>query len=157
MAIAWAIGGAFIVAGALLGYWLHRTERPGGGVVFAVLAVAGYILSMANFTNGTRVLVMKGDDRGYVRSDLRLYGTATYTYADGRSENLRWLGARHIIINDTTRTLKLGTVRYGAGLTTTEEIAPFHRADAGGILDHFGPGDRPPAQSTRMELYWLHW
>lgn len=27
----------------------------------------------------------------------------------------------------------------------------------GGIAERLGPGDRSPAESTRMELHWLYW
>jgi len=155
--LAWGVGGTVIAAGVLLGFWLRRTERPGAGVAFGLLAFVGYALGIANFTNGTRVLLLQGDNDRYVRSDLRLYGSAAYTFADGRAETLSWLRAPHIVLNDTPRPLKLRTVRYGAGLSSEEPVGPFQRVDVDGIIRHFGPADPPPSESAGYERHWLTW
>lgn len=157
-AIAWGIGGAVMVAGALLGYWLRRTERRGAGVAFGVLLFVGYAIAISRYANGTRVLLMQGDHARFVKSELRLYGSETYTFADGRVESLQWLGVPHIVINDTPRPLKLTGVAYGFGASGTASIAPFERRDVDGIIRHFGPGDSPPSQSREgMVRYWLSW
>lgn len=157
--IAWGIGGAVMAGGAFMALWMLRDDRRGLAGVGLLLAFAGFIFAISKFANGTRVLVMKGDDAGFVRSDLRVYGTASYTYSSGQSETIRWLHARHVIVNDTPRALKLQTVRYGAGLSGIDEIAPFRRRDVDGIVRHFGPADRPPASidTGEYERYWLYW
>jgi hypothetical protein len=159
-AISWALGGVVILAGLGLGFWLRRGGRPGGGMAVAVFALAGYIIAISRFANGTPVLVMRGDEAGFVRTDHRLYGTTTYAYANGQSDDLHWMAARHLIVNDTPRTLKLRTVRYGFGAVSgTEDIAPYRRRELKGRLRHFGPGDPPPGRidTGEWERYWLFW
>ena len=157
--IAWGIGGALIAAGVFMALWMLRDDRRGLAGVFLLVAFAGFIFAISRFSHGTRVLLMQGAEASFVKSDLRLYGTHTYSYSDRHTEQLHWLGPRHIIINDTPRPLKLQTVRYGYGLSEIEEIAPFERRELNGIVRHFGPGDAPPAQidTGEPQRYWVYW
>lgn len=158
--VAWTLGGLFIVGGALLAYWLRSRDRPGAGPVLVVLVLLGYIIAISRFANGTPVLIIRGDESSFVRSDARLYGSMSYSYADGHRESLEWLAARHLIVNDSPRTLKLRTVRYGyGGLSGIGEIAPFRQRALDGLLRHFGPDDPPPAQVETGESHrhWLYW
>ena len=157
-AIAWSAGGLLVLIGALIWYRMRAAGRPGAAIVLAVLALAGYLVAISRFANGTRVLIMRGDDAGYVRTDMRLYGSTTHTYANGRNESFSWQPARHIVINDTTRALRLVTVRYGAGFSSTQTLEPFQRIELNGLVRHFGPNDRPPEQTAAgYEVFWLSW
>lgn len=159
-ALAWTCGGAVIAAGLIAAVVMFRSGRLIAGYLCVAAALAGFVLATSNFANGTRVLVMRGDAASFVRSDLRLYGSSTYPYADGHTEHLHWRGARHIIVNDTPRPLMLKGVAYGAGgVPVTKEIAPFQRAEIDGIVRHFGPADAPPSRIDTGEWvrYWLYW
>lgn len=157
--IAWGIGGTLMAIGVVAWWWLRREERRGAAVCL-LLVFAGYAVGISKFANGTRVLVMRGDDRSYLRSDLRLYGTANYVYASGRTEPLRWLESRQIIVNDTPRMLILRTVQYGYGLSSDRPIEPSENHGISGFVEYFGPGDQPPSsvESTGgATRYWLSW
>lgn len=158
-AIAWGIGGPVIAAGAFMALRMFLDDRPGLARVWLLLVFAGFIFAISRFSHGTRVLLMQGTEASFVKSDLRLYGSRTYSYPNGQREQLHWLGPRHIIVNDTPRPLKLKIVRYGYGLSELEEIAPFHRRDLDGIVRRFGPGDAPPARidTGESERYWVYW
>lgn len=159
-AIAWGIGGTLMAIGAVAWRWLRREERRGAAACL-LLVFAGYAVGISKFANGTSVLVMRGDDRSYVRSDLRLYGTTNYVYASGRTEPLRWLEARHIIVNDTPRTLTLRSVQYGYGMSSDKLINASESHSIAGFVEHFGPADQPPASIGTAGYggtkYWLSW
>lgn len=159
--IAWGIGGTLMALGALAGWWLRREERSGAGPVFLLLVVIGYGFAISKYANGTRVLLMKGDQAGYARSDLRLYGSTPYAFGSGRTEVLRWLDSRQIIVNDTPRTLTLRRVQYGYGLSSDTPIASSASYGIEGVVEHFGPSDRPPSSINTTGYgatkYWLSW
>lgn len=68
-------------------------------------------------------------------------------YAAGHRDLLRSTPARHVIVNDTPRTLKRRRVGNGSGGTSgTEAIGPYSRKELMGRLRHVGPGDPPPGQ-----------
>ena len=159
-AIAWGIGGTLMAIGAIAWWWLRREERRGAAACL-LLVFAGYGVGISKYANGTRVLLMRGDDASYVRSDLRLYGTTTYVYASGRTEPLRWLHARQIIVNDTPRSLTLRTMQYGYGMSSNRPIGPSESHRINGVVEHFGPADQPPASIDSAGYgatkYWLYW
>src|SRR5688572_13349123 len=97
--IAWSIAGIVVAAAVTAGIILIRKEsRAGLPAIIVGLVVA---LLAQEVSRGTRLLVVEPGDGRPARKDLRLYGSATYRFADGSSEEVRWKSARQIVLNDT--------------------------------------------------------
>lgn len=157
--IAWGIGGACMLAGLAGAFWFFRDDRRLPAIGCAMLAFAGLLVANSRHANGTRVLLIEDAGHAPRRTDLRLYGTIVRPFGNGTSARLRWLEPRHIIVNDTAHELSLHSVAYGYGASSRRAVGPYSAVELDGLLDHYGPTDRPPSSvggygGTR---YWLTW
>ena len=157
--ITWTISGIVFGALALAGMALIRRGSPLGLPIILVGILAGLVVANLPWINGTSVLVVTPGDGTAVRRDLALYGTALYRFADGSSEQVHWRSARQLVLNDTPVPLTIAKVQYGTIWAEPNEtrVDPYGAANLDGRIDHFGPGDLPPATSEKWERYWVRW
>ena len=155
--IAWSIAGMIVIASAAAGITLLRRDSRLGVPVIAIGLLAALFLSATSLAHGTRVLVVFDEGGVFARKDLRVYGGATYRFADGTPVQLRWNSARQLVLNDTSVPLTIEKVMYGVhfGDRLETPLGAFQMVELDGRIDHFGPQDQPPGTSEKWERYWL--
>lgn len=160
--IAWGLGGGIMLGALLLGRRLLRGERPRLALLMLPVALFGLVFAVSKWANGTRILIVQADPAGRaLRQDLRLYGVRDYRFRNGSAGTLTMGPGRQLVVNDTASAMKLETVRYGYGLSTSNAIPPFSVYHSEYIITNFGPGDPPPAEIQTTEYggqrSWLRW
>lgn len=155
--IAWVIAGAVFGASVAAGVALIRRESRLGLPVIIVGLVAALLAQ--EVSRGTRLLVVAPGDGRPARKDLRVYGRATYRFADGSSEDVGWKSARQLVLNDTPVPLTVARVQYGTTWAepSEERLDPYQSVGVDGLIDHFGPEDLPPGTSEKWARYWVRW
>lgn len=157
--IAWTAGIIVFGAAALAGVAMIRRGSRLAVPIILVGILAGLAAANLPWTNGTPVLVVTPGDGKAMRRDLALYGKASYRFADGSSAQVHWKSARQLVVNDTPVPLTIAKVRYGTTWAEPNEtrVDPYGAVNLDGRIDHFGPGDLPPATSGKWERYWVRW
>lgn len=157
--IAWTIAAAVVAAAAVGGVALIRRGSRAGLPLIVAGLLAGLFAANLPQANGTAVLVAVPGEGTAERRDLALYGSAAYRFADGSSEQLHWNSAKQLVLNDTPVPMTIGKIQYGVTWAEPSEtrLDPYRSVKVDGRVDHFGPGDLPPATSEKWERYWVRW
>src|SRR5688572_19940341 len=123
--ITWGIAALVAGAGVIAGIALIRRDSRAGLPVIAVGLVLGFL--SGELAHGTRMLVVAPGDGRPTQRDLRLYGTATYRFADGSAEQVRWKSARQLVLNDTPVPLTVEKIQYGTTFAERDErrVEPY--------------------------------
>src|SRR5688500_18268616 len=158
-AITWGIALVIVGAAVVAGVTLIRRDSRAGLPVIVVGVLAALLAINMPHVNGTAVLVVTPGDGTAVRRDFALYGSSSYRFADGSSEQLHWNSARQLVLNDTPVPMVISKVQYGGTWAEPNRTAldPYQTVKLDGRIDHFGPDDPPPETSGQWELYWLRW
>lgn len=157
--IAWCIGGLLIILGLGGALVMLRRGRTGRATLLAVLAMLGLFIGISRQGHGDRVIVVRLAGLTPARMDQRLYGTARYTYSDGRADEITGIDGT-VLVNDTPVPLTLQKLSYGLGPSSHQDLPPFHSLSLAGTVDFFGPQDQPPMKITTRYgdwKYWLKW
>lgn len=121
------------------------------------LAAVGFPLYFFIFSPSACAVVTEAGSHLSYRSYV-IMGTPVYTLRNGRTVTVD----RYAIINDTSRSLRYGTLIYGyGGESSWATIEPSSVLWTNPAIYHFGPDDHPP-QSVQTSpggttRYWLTW